>query len=519
MQPLDLAVVGVYLIAVVWLGLSFGRTQRTVQDYFLTHQGVPWWAVMASIVATETSTVTLISVPGYAFGGDLTFLQLALGYVIGRIVVSVLFIPAYFTGELLTAYQVLTRRFGPAVGRLAASIFVLTRNLSDGFRLFATGLVVAAILMATPNAVAFARYSAPAIDPSVALLAAGVLAVGMSTLVYTLFGGMTAVIWTDACQFLIYLGGSVAAAVVLLGQIPGGWAEVVEVAGPLGKFRLLDFSWDVTRSYTVWSGLVGGAFLTVATHGTDQLIVQRYLCARSSAQASRALIVSGAVVFAQFAMFLIVGTMLYVYYTGHEPATLASLMRDAQVQTDRVFPAFVVSHLPSGLRGLVVAAMFAAAMSTLSSSLNSSASSVMADFYMPLTGGTRAPHHYLAIARTATVVCGIVQIGVALVAIDVSSRVVDEVLGIASFTNGLVLGVFVLGRFTHVRSGAALFGLGAGATGMLLLRLLTQVSWQWYVLVGALLTVGTASLVSSLAPPGGGRPPLLRRVGEAPGRR
>lgn len=503
MQPFDLAVVGVYLVAMMWLGLSFGRTQRTVQDYFLTHQGVPWWAVMASIVATETSTVTLISVPGYAFGGDLTFLQLALGYVVGRIIVSMLFIPAYFTGELLTAYQVLTRRFGPAVGRLAASIFVVTRNLSDGFRLFATGLVVAAVLSATPSAVTLVRHFAPETDPSVALLATGVLAVGASTLVYTLFGGMAAVIWTDVSQFLIYLGGSAVAAVMLLGEIPGGWGEVAQVAAPLGKLRLFDFSWDLTRSYTFWSGLVGGAFLTVATHGTDQLIVQRYLCARSSAQASRALVVSGGIVFAQFAMFLLVGTMLYVYYTGHEPSALAQLMRDGQVQTDRVFPAFVVGHLPTGVRGLVVAAMFAAAMSTLSSSLNSSAASLMADFYIPMTRGKRAPHHYLAVARTATIVCGIIQIAVALVAIDVSSRVVDEVLGIASFTNGLVLGVFVLGRFTNVQSGAALLGVGAGGTGMLLVRLVTDVSWQWYVLVGAAMTVGAACLVRSLSPAGG----------------
>lgn len=498
MHSIDIAVVCVYLLATVVVGALVGGRPRGVRDYFLTRQGAPWWAVMASIVATETSTVTLISVPGFAFGGNLTFLQLALGYIVGRVLVSVIFIPGYFRGELLTSYQVVTRRLGAGVGRLAASIFVVTRTLADGFRLFATGLVMAAVLGAVPGGDELARRLLPGAEPVLALIVIGVLVVGGATMIYTFVGGMTAVIWTDVAQLIVYLGGSILAAAVLVEAIPGGWREVVEVAGRSGKLTVFDFSADPTRSYTLWAGVVGGAFLTAATHGTDQIIVQRYLCSRTERHAVRALLVSGVVVAAQFALFLGIGLMLHVYYTQYDPASLAALTRNGDVQTDRVFPLFIVTHLPIGARGLVVAAMFAAAMSTLSSSLNSSASSLIADFYLPLTGRRRSQRHYLAVARGATLACGVAQMGVALVAIQVSSRVVDEVLGIASFTNGIVLGIFLLGTITDVEARSALAGVAAGTAGMLAIRLFTGVSWQWYVLVGSLGTLLVGWLVDRL---------------------
>ena len=489
MQPIDLIVLGVYLAAVIWLGARFSRRQASVRDYFLAGKQVPWWALTASIVATETSTVTLISVPGYAFTGDFTFLQLVFGYVVGRVLVSFVLLPAYFRGTLLTAYQLLAERFGPGIGRLTASIFLTTRCLSDGFRLFATGLVLAAVFATVPAATDLATSIVPGSDTGSALVIAAVCLIGLTTLVYTLLGGMAAVIWTDLVQLVIYLAGSALAAVILLGEIQGGWAEVVATARPLDKLRVFEFSMDVTRSYTFWAAIIGGVFITGGTHGTDQLLVQRYLCSRSAADARRALIVSGLVVFVQFALFLAIGAMLWVFYTVYAPEVNLPVGLDGQVQADRVFPGFMMSYLPVGFRGLMVAAIVAAAMSTLSSSLNSSAASTIGDFYLPWTRGAWSDRHYLRAARVATVGWGVVQIGVAIVAIDLSRRVVDEVLGIQSFTGGLILGAFLLALGITRRPAAAGVGLTTGAIVMLAVRLLTPISWQWYALIGSATTV------------------------------
>ena len=443
---------------------------------------------MAPSLPLETSTVTLISVPGYAFGGDLTFLQLALGYAVARVFVALVLVPAFFRGDLLTAYQYLSSRFGLGIGRLTAAIFLATRSLSDGFRLFATGLVLAAVFTTFPAATTLASGLLPGLEANTALLVLSVALIGATTLAYTLLGGMMAVIWTDVIQLVVYLGGTAFAAVILLGEIPGGWAEVVAVAGPAQKLKLFDFTWDLTRSYTFWSGVVGGIFLTAATHGTDQLFVQRYLCSRSVSEARRALVVSGAVILVQFALFLVIGTMLWVYYTGYAPEALSALMVDGQVQTDRVFPTFIMSHLPTGVRGLVVAAIVAAAMSTLSSSLNSSAASTVGDFYMPWTGSARSDRHYLAASRWATIGWGGVQLTVAIVAIELSSRVVDEVLGIQSFTGGLILGAFLLAFSTTRSAVAPAAGVATGAAVLFAIRAFTAVSWQWYALIGSLVT-------------------------------
>jgi len=295
--------------------------------------------------------------------------------------------------------------------------------------------------------------------------------------------------------------GAVIAACILLGQIPGGWSEVAAIGGEAGRFQLFDFSVSLTRSYTFWAGIIGGAFLTTATHGTDQLMVQRYFCAANEKDARKALLWSGAVVFLQFVLFLIIGVMLYVYYTEHATGEIAEFTVEGRLLTDRIFPYFIVRHLPPGLVGLVLAAIFAAAMSTLSSSLNSSSAAAVNDFYIPATENRRSERHYLNVSRALTVVFGLVQMVVAIAAIWLSSRVVDEVLGIASFTNGLVLGVFLLGTLTtRVQQRAAFVGILGGAALMLWVKLFTGVSWQWYVLIGSVATFGlgwAASFIST----------------------
>src|SRR5215218_4718197 len=500
MPVLDLAVIAAYIIGTVAFGAWVSRAQENVKDYFVSGRTIPWWAIMGSIVATETSTVTFISVPGYAFAGNFTFLQLVFGYLIGRVVVSVIFVPAYFRGELLTVYQLLGERFGTALKRLASGLFLVTRSLSDGFRLFATGLVLAAVLRAMPGVDAAIQSRLPGLEPTYAVLVVPVLLMGVATIVYTYMGGMTAVIWTDVIQLGIYLLGAAVAVVVLLDRLPGGWSQVVDAARAANKFQLLDFTFDLSRGYTFWSGVIGGAFLTTATHGTDQMMVQRYLCSRNVRDARTALLTSGIVVLAQFVLFLVIGTMLYTFYAG-APQELAAITVNGRVQTDRVFPLFIVSHMPLGLMGLVVAAIFAAAMSTLSSSLNSSAAAAVNDFYVLMTAGARSDRHYLAVSRVFTAACGAIQIAVALVAIGLSTRVVDEVLGIASFTNGVILGMFLLGTFTRASQGSAAVGVATGIAVMLGVKFLTAVSWQWYVLIGSLATLGAGALTHAIAGP------------------
>lgn len=486
MQSVDLVIVGVYLTLVIWLGARSSRRQTSVDDYFLANQQVPWWALMASIVATETSTVTLISVPGYAFGGDFTFLQLALGYLIGRVLVSVVLLPAYFRGKLLTVHQLIGQRFGPQVGRFAASIFLLTRCLSDGFRLFATGLVGAAVLATIPAVAHLAGMIWPAFDETTILVSAAICLIGAATLAYTLFGGMRAVIWTDLMQLIVYLAGSVVVGLILLSEIPSGW---IEIAASAGKLRLFDFTLDATRNYTFWSAVIGGIFLTSSTHGTDQLLVQRYLSSRSVSDAQRALVVSGFVVFVQFTLLLAIGTMLWTYYTAQAPEELLVLMADGKMPPDQVFPMFMMTHLPAGVRGLMVASIVAAAMSTMSSSLNSLAASTVGDFYMPWTDGTRSDRHYLTVSRAATVAWGVLQLGMAFLAMKFSNRVIDEVLGIQSLTGGLILGLFLLGLIARRRPAAAGGGLSVGMVVMLLVHVSTSLSWQWYAAIGSVTTL------------------------------
>jgi SSS family transporter len=334
------------------------------------------------------------------------------------------------------------------------------------------------------------------------------IVMGVATIVYTFLGGMSAVIWTDVIQLGVYLAGALVAAIVLLDRIPGGWSEVIRVASAHDKFRVVDFTWNIGRDYTFWSGVLGGAFLTTATHGTDQLMVQRYFCSRSARDARLALLTSGVVVFAQFALFLLIGVMLYVFYAGPGASEAAAFSVGGRIQADRIFPQFIVTHMPVGVTGLVIAAVFAAAMSTLSSSLNSSSAAAIGDFYMPLTDGRRSDAHYLAASKLLTIAWGVVQIGVALAAIRISQSVVTEVLAIASFTNGVILGVFFLGTFTRrVTETGAFVGIAAGAAVMLTVWLRGGVSWQWYTLIGSLSTLAAGAAAAAIP----GRPAVPGR--------
>jgi len=468
---LDYAVVGLYLVAITIFGSRFARFQRTTGDYFLTDRSVPWWAICFTIVATETSTLTFIGIPAAAYAGNMTFLQLAAGYLLGRVIVSVLFIPAYFRGALFTSYQLLQRRFGSSVNAVAAGLFLLTRSLADGVRLFATALVVA-IVAGVP------------VPWTIVLL-------GGAMILYTVRGGVAAVIWTDVVQMFVYVAGAVVILAALVAHIPGGWDEVLRVGTAAGKFTILDWSTEPTRVYTLWAGLAGGVAITLATHGTDQFLVQRLLSAKSATAAARGLVLSGVLVFAQFTLFLLIGVMLFVY---HQHAPLVTPLG----RNDEILPRFVVTNLPHGLIGFVIAAIVAAA---LSPSLNAMAATSVNDFYKRYVNPDADEPRLMRLSRQATVFWGVVQLVVALGAQWMDQSVLDAGLSVLSLTTGPVLGAFLTGVLTRrVGAGAMLAGMAAGGSVLAALWSTAAVAWTWYALVGAATTCGVALVVTVLVP-------------------
>jgi solute:Na+ symporter, SSS family len=470
---IDVAIVAVYLLAVVLFGAWVGRRQRGVNDYLLGDRQLPWWLLLLSIVATETSSVTFLSVPGTAYRGDLTFLQLAMGFVVGRYAVVTLLLPQYFQSRLMTAYQALDRRFGVATKRLASLLFLVTRSLADGLRLYLTAIVLRLVLFGSSHEPV--HLTEAAFDQE---LAQAVVFTGTATIIYTCFGGIKAVVWTDFIQFFIYIAGAIASGIVIVLYITGNASNVSEVAIGPDKLRVLDLSFDITQPYTLWAGILGGAFITLASHGADQLMVQRYLSARNMSEAARALKWSGWIVLAQFAGFLLLGLGLSVFYQGREFA-----------RADEVFATFIVQELPRGVVGLTLAAVLAAAMSTLSGSLNSLAGTAMNDFYVPLVAPGASPQRQLCVTRILTVVFGVIQMAVAIGGQYIENTVVESVLSIAALTTGTVLGVFLLAALTaRVGQRAALIGMAVGLGGMIYLRFATPIAWTWYSLVGVALT-------------------------------
>jgi len=503
MKALDLIIIFGYLIGIVLFGTWFARKQQTTRDYFLGGRSVPWWAVAFSIVATETSTITFISVPGIAFsrGGNFQFLQLVFGYLAGRIVISLLFIPSYFRGDLLTVYQLLDRRFGGKIKMVAASLFVVMRNIADGIRLLLTAIVLAAV---------YTSFQPTANAETITV--ASVVLLGVAMIVFTYFGGMEAVIWVEVVQLGIYIAGAIAAAVIITNALEGGFGAALVTAAQHQKFSIFDFSFDATKTFTFWAGLIGGCFLTMSTHGTDQYLVQRYLCTDRPRRAATALLTSGAIVLGQFIGFLFIGVLLFAFYHPYTDPGYATAASTAFPFSggDRVFPDFITRHMPTGLSGLVVAAIFAAAMS---SSLNSIAATAVNDLYKPFRAN-RTDKHYLKVSHVLTLVWGVVQIGVALVVRHRNRSALDQALSIASLINGPVLGVFLVGAFLRrVSEPPALIGMLVSSAAMLYIRFATNIAWTWYVFIGSVITLLAAWLASFAFAPA----PASRQDELAPG--
>ena len=493
----DLAVLLLYMTAVTAWGAWLGRANKGGSDYFLGSRNLPWWAVMLSVVATETSTLTFLSIPGVAYLGTLAFLQLALGYLVGRIVVARILLPAYYRGELSTAYALLETRFGTGARRYASGTFMVTRLLADSVRLFATAIPLALIT----------GWSYPV----------SILVIGAFTLVYTYFGGIRAVVWVDALQMVLYVGGGLIALLLLHGAVDGGWPAILERAGAAGKLQVLDFSTSPAVAYTFWAGLMGGGFLSMASHGTDQLIVQRLLTCRDVRQSQRALIGSGVAVILQFALFLFVGLGLWAFFEGR-----------AFDSSDAIFASFIIDEMPAGLRGLLIAGVFAAAMSSLSSSINSLASATTYDFWRPLmgrgaaraadgpvppdraadnaandppngSGASSDDRSAMLAGKVFTLVWAGLLIAGAIIFIPLSrgTAAVEVALAAASMAYGGLLGAFALGvLFERVSQRGAIAGMtaGVGTVVAIWITARTAVAWPWFVFIGLVATVAVGLL-------------------------
>lgn len=486
-SAIDYAVLLLYLVGITVFGTLFRKSQKTVKDYFVGAKNIHWLVISLSIVATETSTLTLVGVPAIAYanyarpeqGGNLTYLQVVFGYIIARFIISLIFIPAYFKGEMLTAYELLKNRFGIKTKNFAASLFLIMRALAEGVRIFAASIVLSAVLGASlPN------------FPNLSLWS--IVIVGVLTLIYTFEGGIAAVIWTDLIQLIIYIGGSLVAAYMLIHLVPGGWPEIAAQASAAGKFQVFSFSTDFNVPFTFWAGLLGGTFLTMASHGTDQLLVQRLFTCKNQRDSQKALVFSGFFVLFQFALFLMIGVMLFAYYKAYPLATkLAS--------NDEIFPKFIVERLPHGISGLVIAAIFAAAMSNLSGSLNSLASTTMLDFYKPLINPKASDESLLKLSRWLTAIWGVILIVIAFLARGWGS-VFTVGLTIASLVYGTMLGAFLLGVLTkRANQVGVIVGMLASLSTMTVIKFYTTIAWTWYVLIGTVICFVVGYLVSMIA--------------------
>jgi SSS family transporter len=494
--PIDLIIIVLYLILVALIGSLSGGKQRSTNDYFMGGGNVPWWAVSFSIVAAETSSLTFISIPGLAYLTDLSFLQLTIGYIIARILVATFFLPAYRKGELATAYTYLETRFGSITRKTASTVFLITRVAADGVRLFSTAIPLAIIFGTIPY---FSTWETSQI------YVAAIIIIAAISFVYTFTGGVRGVIWADVLQMFIYIGGASLALTVLLDNTSASfsWSNFGS------KTRIFNFDFGhtigefISKPYTFIASILGGTFLSMASHGTDQLIVQRLLTTKTLKESQKAIIGSGVMVFFQFALFLVVGLFLYHFFQGISLDDLKAPFHRA----DEIFPYFIVHFLPDGIKGIIIAGLFAAAISTLAGSISSLSSALMLDLYRPFISKDKNPKRELKISRLMTILWAVVLTLVAFIFINIQQSVVEIALGIASITYGGLLGTFLLGLFfPRIKEKSAIIAFSAGIVTMICIVLIPKLlgisaifHWTWFVAIGTCTTLIIGNLWQKLA--------------------
>lgn len=492
MHPVDLAIIVVYLAAMPAIGVLVGRRQRSAADYFIGERSLPWWAVCFSIVATETSTLTVISTPGliWAASGNyngLTYLQLPFGYIIGRTLVSFVLLPRYFKGQQTTAYAFLGERFGSAMQGVSSVAFIVTRLLAEGVRLFAGAIPIQVILKHFGLHTSYWQI---------------VVVLTALTVIYALVGGIKAVVWVDVIQLSVYIGGAIIAMIVLAGKLPDGWTSR---AADAGIFRLFDFNFDflhlLTSQYAFVTAVVGGAIFTMASHGTDQLIVQRFLACRSVADGRKALIGSGVAVTIQFALFLFVGAMLWAHNGFRNLPELG-------VKGDDVFTNFITSELPVGVAGLLIAAILASTMGALASALNALSNSTVADLYQRFTKRQPEDSKLLRHGRIWTLVWAVVFAVFGSLFSNRNNPVIEQGLSITGYTYGAMLGAFFLGMWVkRARQLDAIIAFVVTVAVMAVVVLAVKIppapgakpvvlAFPWYTLLGVLITLVVGGALS-----------------------
>jgi len=477
---LDWAVMLTYLIGITAFGLFKGGSQSSSQDYFLSEKKIPWLVVSFSIVATETSALTFISIPGLAYLTNLNFLQLAIGYIIGRVIVSLIFLPKYFEGKLTTVYELIEYKFGSHLRKLTSLVFIITRLFADGVRLYATAIPLTLILRG------YGLFKGIS-DVELYMVSIGVISI--LTMLYVLYGGLRAVIWTDLVQLMIYTFGGIVSLYFISNQLPS-ISDAITHVNAVNKLAVFNFNLNnfFTTPYNAVLAIFGGIFLSMASHGTDYIIVQRLFATKTLGESKKALIFSGIFVFVQFCLFLIIGSLLFILYSG------------AEMKADEVFPRFIIQSLPNGISGLIVAGILAAAMSTLSSSINSISSSTVFDLLHQYSEKHfKTMGEKLKLSRKVSFFWGIILVGFALFFTQSEKSVIEIALSIASVTYGGILGVFLLGTFReNYNQKSVTIGFIVSLIGMVILVFFTHIAWTLYTFIGSSITLLVAFLFERL---------------------
>ncbi|MBT6942973.1 MAG: sodium:solute symporter [Candidatus Marinimicrobia bacterium] len=460
MHWIDTSIIVLFLFSLMAFGWWQSRLNTTMTDYFLGGKTIPWGVAMFSIVATETSVLTFISIPGIAYRGNWLFLQLAIGYIIGRILVSIFLLPKYFSSGVTSIYEVLGNKFGSQIQKVASGVFLVTRILADGIRYLATAVIVQVVT----------GWSLPV----------AVLVIGCVTLVYSLLGGIRTIVWIDSFQFVLYLAGGLISIFYIFTNMGIPIREALSDLNQMGKLQILNFSGDFIHDPFIFiSAVVGGMFLSFASHGADYMMVQRVLGTKDLASGRKAMIGSGFFVLLQFAIFLLAGSLIYIYLGG------------APIDKDREFSTFVIDHLPIGVKGLLLAGILSAAMSTLSSSINSLASSTISDWF----GGGKAD---LKKSRIISGIWALVLIGIALLFDEGDSAIVILGLQIASFTYGGLLGLFILSKMKRdFHATSLIMGLIAS---LLIVFYLKQMgfAWTWFVGISVMVNISITFIIEGV---------------------
>jgi solute:Na+ symporter, SSS family len=513
----DWAVILAYLGGIIGLGMWFGKDQHNTRDYFLGSKTVAWWAIGMSIVAAETSALTIIGVPAMAYGGNLAFIQMILGYVIARIILAIVMVPHYFKREIYSPYQLFANAFGPSARQTAGGFFLISETLAAGVRVYVACIPVQLML-------------------GIQVLPAIVLFVGLS-LVYTYVGGVKAVIWTDAVQFGLFLLGGLFAIGYIPTLVEGGWTGVVAQAQAGDKLHWLNTNLDIlwqdglvaflratlAAPFNLWMGLVGGTVMVLSSHGAEQLIVQRVLACRNQADGRKALVLSAVVIFPLFFIFLLTGALLWVFYQAHPfQIPIPTLKPDSGIKAnDFIFPIFIMTEVPHVLRGFLIVAILSAAMSSVSSALTSLSSVSTMDFVKG-QHGARSERFYLRFSKYSTVFWAGMLILVAYLSREVEF-VLNAAFSLRGLTSGALLGGLLLAVFRRGVGGVPVIaGMVVSLGTMVAIQSLPrlewskaawqdlvggEVFWPWYTLIGMIVTLCTARLVRCLIPPAQGGAP------------